>query len=90
LYAFALADWSEGELEVLDDQRPKALFEPLTPREREILQLVAEGLPGPGVAEHLTVGPATVKTHLSDIYAKLGVAGRADAVARGMRLRLIN
>lgn len=57
----------------------------LTAREREVLQLMAGGLSGPAIAAQLVVSPATVKTHLEHIYAKLGVPDRAAAVARGVR-----
>jgi ATP/maltotriose-dependent transcriptional regulator MalT len=54
----------------------------LTARERDILELVAVGLTNAAIAERLWVSPATVKKHLENIYAKLGVANRAAAVAR--------
>jgi DNA-binding NarL/FixJ family response regulator len=90
VYAFAPADWSEDELGLMDltgdDQAPASL----TLREREVLQLAAEGHPGPLIAERLVLSPATVKTHFSNLYEKLGVSGRAGAVARGIRLGLIH
>lgn len=55
----------------------------LTAREREVLALVARGTPNRGIARELFVSEATVKTHLVHIYAKLGVADRAAAVAVG-------
>jgi DNA-binding NarL/FixJ family response regulator len=57
----------------------------LTARELEVLQLTATGLSGPAIAAQLVISPATVKTHLEHIYAKLGVPDRAAAVARGLR-----
>jgi two-component system nitrate/nitrite response regulator NarL len=62
---------------------------PLTEREREVLRLTAEGHSAPELARLLFVSPATVKTHLLRIYAKLGVPGRAAAVAEAMRLGLL-
>jgi two-component system, NarL family, nitrate/nitrite response regulator NarL len=62
------------------DPRPK-----LTPREREILGLAAEGRSGPEIARLLFLSPATIKTHLSSIYDKLGVNDRAAAVAKALR-----
>jgi len=44
----------------------------LTPREREVLQLAADGLSSTAIAEALVVSPGTVKTHFPNIYAKLG------------------
>lgn len=61
----------------------------LSPREREILVLVADGLSAPDAAAHLHVSPATVKTHLQGLYEKLGVSDRAAAVAKAMRLGLL-
>jgi two-component system nitrate/nitrite response regulator NarL len=62
---------------------------PLTEREQEVLRLTAEGHSPPELARLLFVSPATVKTHLLRIYAKLGVPGRAAAVAEAMRLGLL-
>jgi DNA-binding CsgD family transcriptional regulator len=91
VFAYAPTDWSEDELGIMGpqpgDDQPPAL---LTPREREVLQLVAEGHSGSIVADRLVVSPATVKTHLRNIYVKLGVAGRAGAVGKGIRLGLID
>jgi two-component system nitrate/nitrite response regulator NarL len=61
----------------------------LSPREREVLVLIAEGLSAPDVAGRLHVSPATVKTHLQSLYEKLEVSDRAAAVARSMRLGLL-
>jgi DNA-binding CsgD family transcriptional regulator len=61
----------------------------LTPRELEILQLAAEGLSAPESAERLIIAPATVKTHLENIYAKLEVNDKPSAVAAALRLGLI-
>lgn len=62
----------------------------LTPREREILQLAADGLSGPEIADTLTLSAATVKTHFQNIYAKCGVSDRAGAVAKALRRRAIS
>jgi two-component system nitrate/nitrite response regulator NarL len=61
----------------------------LSPREREVLVLIADGLSAPDVAKQLYVSPATVKTHLQSLYEKLQVSDRAAAVARAMRLGLL-
>ncbi|MFF2524829.1 response regulator [Streptomyces liangshanensis] len=55
--------------------------EPLSAREREVLALVAKGTPNRGIAVELFISEATVKTHLTHLYAKLGVKDRAAAVA---------
>jgi DNA-binding CsgD family transcriptional regulator len=54
----------------------------LTPREREILGLLTEGRTNSEIAEALWIAPTTVRKHLENVYAKLGVHGRAAAVAR--------
>ena len=61
----------------------------LSPREREVLVLIAEGLSAPDAAARLHVTTATVKTHLQSLYEKLGVSDRAAAVARAMRIGLL-
>ncbi|MEA2246684.1 MAG: hypothetical protein QOH46_1213 [Solirubrobacteraceae bacterium] len=61
----------------------------LTPRETEVLRLAAQGLSVPRTAERLFISPATVKTHIENIYAKLGVGDKASAVASALRLGLI-
>lgn len=61
----------------------------LSPREQEVLRLMAEGLSGPAVADALQIGRATVKTHTRNLYEKLGVSDRAAAVAEGMRRGLL-
>lgn len=62
----------------------------LTARELEVLVLVAQGLTAAGVAARLELSPATVKTHLHHLYEKLGVSGRAAAVAEAMRRGLVD
>ena len=62
---------------------------PLSPRERQVIQLAADDVSITGIAEALFVSPATVRTHLSNVYAKLRVRTRAGAVAKAMRLGLI-
>jgi LuxR family maltose regulon positive regulatory protein len=58
----------------------------LTTREREILELVAEGLGNREIATQLYISQPTVKVHLRHVYEKLGVRNRAEAVARGVRI----
>jgi DNA-binding NarL/FixJ family response regulator len=61
----------------------------LSPREREVLVLVAEGRSNPEIAKRLYIGEATVKTHLLHAFEKLGVNDRTRAVTRAMELGLI-
>jgi len=62
----------------------------LTAREIEMLQLAAQGLSGRETAARLTISPATVKTHLENIYRKLGVSDKPSAVAHALRLGIID
>ena len=61
----------------------------MTAREVEILGLLAEGLGNKEMARRLLVSEATVKSHLTHVYAKLGVDSRAGAVARAIEQRII-
>lgn len=62
---------------------------PVSAREREILELIAEGLSAPEIGHRLHLATPTVKTHLSNLYEKLGVSERAAAVAAAMRRGLL-
>jgi DNA-binding NarL/FixJ family response regulator len=66
-----------------------ARVEPLTPREIDVLELLAEGLPNKAIAERLRISDQTVKFHVSSISGKLGAANRTDAVRRAVRRGLI-
>jgi len=67
----------------------EALVEPLSERELEVLRLAAEGLSNREIAARLIVTVGTVKTHLHNVYGKLGVEGRMQAVARARALNLL-
>lgn len=62
----------------------------LTPREHEVLGLLADGLGPPEIGGELRISPNTVATHVEHIYAKLGVHTRAQAVATAFRLELVD
>ena len=76
-----------GEPFVLDVQKLKELG--ITPREHEILGLIAEGLSNREIGERIFVSENTVKTHSSRLFEKLGVNRRVQAVAKGRELGLI-
>jgi NarL family two-component system response regulator LiaR len=61
----------------------------LTERERDVLALLVEGLNNTQIADKLVVSPSTIKSHVSHILAKLGVASRTEAAALAVRLRLV-
>jgi DNA-binding NarL/FixJ family response regulator len=85
---------------LLDRFDAAAAFEPapdergevegLTPREVEVLMLIARGLSNAEIAEHLVVGESTVKTHVNRIFAKTGVRDRAQVVAYAYRAGLVH
>jgi DNA-binding NarL/FixJ family response regulator len=58
------------------------VFPELTEREREVLHLIAQGYTNAAIAEKLTLSPKTVRNHVSNIFGKLQVAGRAEAIIR--------
>ena len=63
--------------------------EPLTPREVQVLELLAEGLANKAIAERLHISDQTVKFHMASIAGKLGAANRTDVVRRAVRRGLI-
>ncbi|MFC9747688.1 response regulator [Streptomyces niveus] len=67
---------------------PSAPKDPLprdiTPREREVLTLIGQGLPNRAIAEQLFISEATVKTHINNLFAKAAIRDRADAVRRAI------
>ena len=63
--------------------------EPLTAREVEVLELLAEGLSNKSIAARLSISDQTVKFHVASICGKLGAANRTDAVRRAVRRGLI-
>ncbi|MBC8508169.1 MAG: response regulator transcription factor [Anaerolineales bacterium] len=65
------------------------LVEPLTPRETEVLELLAQGLANKQIAYELEISDHTVKFHISSVYRKLGATNRAEAVRIGIRLGLV-
>jgi two-component system, NarL family, response regulator YdfI len=65
------------------------LIEPLTPRESEVLQMLASGLANKEIATRLAISEHTVKFHVASILGKLGAASRTEAVTRGIRRGLV-
>jgi DNA-binding CsgD family transcriptional regulator len=69
--------------------QPAELVEPLSTRELEVLQHIEQGLSNQEIAAQLSIAPSTVKTHINNIFGKLGVQNRAQAVRRARALGLI-
>jgi DNA-binding NarL/FixJ family response regulator len=65
------------------------LYETLTTREREVLQLAAEGHSNPEIAERLVISPRTVETHRANLMRKLGLQSQADLIRYALQRRII-
>ncbi|MBM3943941.1 MAG: response regulator transcription factor [SAR202 cluster bacterium] len=70
-------------------ERTSPPVSPLTPRELEVLGLVATGLTNKAIAQQLNISEHTVKFHVNSLLAKLGASSRTDAVVRASRLGLV-
>ena len=66
------------------------MIEPLSARELEVLNLLAVGNTNQEIARKLIVSPGTVKAHTANIYRKLDVANRTEAVARARQLEILS
>jgi predicted ATPase/class 3 adenylate cyclase/DNA-binding CsgD family transcriptional regulator len=94
------AAWAEGQALHVDEavayvsrargerKRPSSGWASLTPTELEVVKLVATGLTNPEVGERLFIGRGTVKTHLTHVFAKLGIATRSELAAEATRRAL--
>jgi DNA-binding NarL/FixJ family response regulator len=89
LAAARAADLDADAYVLATNHRPERLPETLTPRELQVLELLAEGLPNKAIAARLEISDQTVKFHVSSICGKLGAANRTDAVRRAVRRGLI-
>jgi len=86
----AFQDGQSGAIGHYRGSRVKpGMIEPLSEREIEVLQLIARGLSNRGVAERLVVSMPTVKSHTNNIYTKLGVGSRTQAVIRARELGVL-
>jgi LuxR family maltose regulon positive regulatory protein len=85
-----LAAADQAVVQQVAQATPPGLVEPLSQREREVLGLIAAGRCNQAIAEELVVAVSTVKWHINNIYGKLGVRSRTQAVARARELSLID
>jgi DNA-binding NarL/FixJ family response regulator len=83
--AFAATDLADAMRRRLTPTGPQ-----LTPREREVLELLADGLPVASIARRLYISESTAKTHISKVYEKLGAANRAQALMTALKLGFIS
>jgi LuxR family maltose regulon positive regulatory protein len=77
------------EFPAIKERDMPSIVEPLTPRETEVLQLIADGLSNREIAQRLSISLSTVKRHNANIYGKLAVNKRTQAVARARDLGLL-
>ncbi len=82
--AFTAADLAEAMKRRLAPSGPQ-----LSPRESQVLKLLADGMSVAGIAKQLYVSESTAKTHISKLYEKLGAANRAQALMTALRLGLL-
>jgi len=81
---------SEATQVLIQEMRnPSARDYDLTAREKEILELMVDGLANTDIAERLGVSPSTAKFHVSNILSKLGVTSRTEAVAMALKQKLV-
>lgn len=73
-----------------DDAAEHSSIETLTPREHEVLELLAEGMSNKAIAARLLISDQTVKFHVASISGKLGAANRTEAVRRALRRGLLH
>ena len=79
-----------SELEHHCEFQEHSLENPLTPREREVLILVAKGEPNKEIAFLLNISPKTVQFHLKSIFNKLDVSSRTEATTKALKLKIIS
>jgi two-component system nitrate/nitrite response regulator NarL len=85
----AIAAAARGDRLQVDIAEPIRERPLLSPRELQVLRMTAGGQSAPSIGRDLHLSPETVKTHLKNVYEKLGVSDRAAAVAEGMRRGLV-
>jgi DNA-binding NarL/FixJ family response regulator len=89
LIVFAPAEWPEDELEELAAEPGPPPRRPLSPREQEVLSLIAVGADLQAIADELTISVTTARTHTRNALQKLGARNRAHAIMLAMQAGLI-
>lgn len=89
LYAPLIAELARDALSARQRDDKFEMIEALTPREAEILKLMASGIGNRAIADALSLSEGTVKNHVSSVFAKLGVADRTNAVLRAIAKGLV-
>jgi LuxR family transcriptional regulator, maltose regulon positive regulatory protein len=84
-----LAAFEEAPVTTQGNGAAAAAAQLLTPREHEILRLIAAGMRNQEIAKQLFISPATVKRHIANVYNKLGVTHRTEALKRAGALNLL-
>ena len=82
--SFSAADLADAMKRRLEPRGPQ-----LSPREREVLQLLADGFSVSGISKQLFISESTTKTHISKVYDKLGAGNRAQALMSALKLGLL-
>ena len=94
-YALQLLSQFDSEIPSIRGLQEKAatsgaLFDPLSPREQEVLHLLALGKTNSEIAQQLIVARGTIKAHTASIYRKLDASNRTEAVARARQLGILS
>jgi LuxR family maltose regulon positive regulatory protein len=89
LMAFAVEEKGLATMAAQRTPAAQVLTDPLTERERQVLALMIEGLTNKEIADRLVISNNTVRTHIKNVYGKLGVRNRVEAAARSRELNLL-
>lgn len=87
--ALARSSGIEADAYLIAAEEQQPVDEPLTSREMEVLELLAQGLANKAIAQRLAISDQTVKFHVASICGKLGASNRTDAVRRAVRRAII-